>query len=329
MPSVLARVARALSLGGPEAKEMVRKVGSGYLRLAKDTPGFFETGISPGKTLEEIAQKYKLDPIRSDKRDMVINPLGRPNNSLEVVIDRGDRVRKFKNNPGTDGLRDYITPDKGYALNDATSLEEGSGVGRQLYPALFDALMSQDRGMYTTHLTPINAIKRNYNSIGSTIRHENGMPDMFVHPDQLLYSGGITPADFAMMSPEEKVGQYLINGGLGMKTRQATRQSNWERAINQGDDSNADAMMSLMRLNFRPGQGQWGGVTAQSDPSNFNDLVQGLRQSGITDMGSGTLRKIMITDALSRGEPINPELLQNLEYRDGGQVTPLVPQKPR
>jgi hypothetical protein len=299
---------------------MARKIGAGYINLIRSNPESIIKGLTPATTPQEVMQRYALSrPTSGDSMNFHLD--GTPEwQGITVDADTGKAVKQFHGK--TQGFRplvQMIDPQKQYGLIDATMLSQGSGAGRQLYPAVFDTLANQEMGNYTTTLTPINGIKRNYNSIASTIRHPDGMPSVFVNPDQIPFWDG-NPADFAMLSPEEKVGQYLMNGALGMKVRQAGAIRNLQQQVERGSPISAQRLQTTQDLGFNPGQGEWGGLSAQSSPQDYTNLVSGLRGVDLEDLGANTAKKVMITDALSQDAPVNPDLLKGLEYRTGGKV---------
>lgn len=321
MPGPLDLVARVLALGGRDATNMARKIGAGYIDLIRSNPGSIIKGLTPATNPQEVAKQYALArPVSGDAMHFQLE--GTPAwQGITVDADLGKYVKQaYKRDPLFQTTAQMIDPNLQYGLIDATLLSQGSGAGRQLYPAVFDTLANQEMGNYTTTLTPINGIKRNFNSIASTIRHPDGMPNVLVNPDQIPFWKHNGPADFAFLSPEEKVGQYLMNGTLGMKLRQSLEIRNLQQQAERGSPISADRLQATRDLGFNPGQGDWGGLSAQSSPEDYTKLINGLRGVDLDSLGGNTTRKIMITDALSQDAPVNPDLLKGLEYRTGGRV---------
>jgi hypothetical protein len=307
--------------GGGQMKDAARKVGKAYLETSQ-RPDFFSLGPSSPAHLADIESKYELRSIMGDDDELIFRPryndvtYGMYTHSGADLLDNiGEGT--FMMPEHVEDVQSRIEPDRLYATINAIDSSRGSGAGKNLYPAMYDYMAA--RGIRNlpdpAGMTEDSFFRRNLNALSPLLRHKD---TQLITPSRHQISDvGMLPDEFMDLPLEDQVGNYLFSGA-----HQANKALNRDldmarnlsrKGMNPGYDD-------VERLGVYPDFVEYGGLTPSSTPSQYRELVDTLRGSGVKSVGSDTLKKMMFIDSVLGGTSMNPDSLRHLERKSGGLV---------
>jgi hypothetical protein len=198
----------------PQLIDQSKAVGTAFLRQGRENPKFFTTGKNtPVENIEEMMQRYGVRAaprgetgidffdVDSGRRYSIDTKFG------SEVLDEYETMGW----PGLENVLEYVDPSGKYFSIDSTTSEAGSGIGKKIYPAIWDAMFGSGEGYtrFTNSLTGANLVRGPLNELGAFVKHgENAR--LLPNTQQYRYTN-IQPRNIMMYGPEEQIGSRLLD----------------------------------------------------------------------------------------------------------------------
>lgn len=198
---------------------------------------------------------------------------------------------------------------------DASMSSAGMGGGTRTYPAIYD-LLSGKEGQYniSTGLSPLNVLRKQMTT-ADAIKRNPELANRIIPSMQMTRNAGITPLQYAHMSPDQQTGMLMLSGargGLENLDNFASATTKFSRDPKGDSEFLRELGGFLLDVNPR----------SPRDTFDWYSELFGDRLGRATGIGEGTLRKMNIMDALLQGREgeLPASVIQDLSYRRGGLV---------
>lgn len=309
--------------------EGARPVGEAMLKLA-DEPDTFVAGRAYAPDRAGLEKQFGVkfgNNDYSEKRGATIygltdsgewgKPASRKELSWDEVLTSADMHEAVRPYAGS------LSPRNRHFGIDTVGLDQGSGMGKRLYPALYGDILNEggDARNLVQGLSGPNIARYLQNRSNALMRDPRAAKQLMVAP-QVIAPTGLNPKEFMRLSREEQLGLMQQVGVLNL----LNAVGNQQRRLG---GKKGMAEMYVEKLEDIPGA-----LTTATEQSSLRDLTNWFRGTGRLGVdpdyvmrpldpdlyGLGSFRKAGITlDALRR-QPLREGSGRGLEFKQGGRI---------